>query len=55
MLGEHECSAFELGLSREQTRALQQVAHDELAAVGALAHNAQPPRSEGAPQRCNAR
>ena len=31
-LGERECSAFELGLSRAEVRALQQVAFDELAA-----------------------
>ena len=45
----------ELGLSREQARALQQVAYDELAAAGAVAHNAQPSRSEGAQQRCDTR
>lgn len=33
-LGEGECAAFELGFSREQARALQQVAHDELVAAG---------------------
>ncbi len=54
-LGERECSAFELGLSRAQVRALQQVAFDELAAMGAVAHNAQPPPAEGNPQRCGAR
>jgi hypothetical protein len=54
-LGELECSAFELGLSREETRSLQQVAYDELAAAGVVAHNAPPPRSEGSPQRCDAR
>jgi hypothetical protein len=54
-LGERECSAFELGLSREQARVLQQIAYDELAPTGAVAHNARPPRSEGDPQRCDAR
>jgi hypothetical protein len=54
-LGDNECSAFELGLSREQARVLQQIAYDELAAAGAVAHNAQPPRSEGDPQRCDER
>jgi hypothetical protein len=54
-LGDRECSAFELGLSRAQARALQQVAFDELAAMGAVAHNAQPPPAEGNPQRCDAR
>ncbi|MEO2194968.1 MAG: PEP-CTERM sorting domain-containing protein [bacterium] len=35
-LGDHECSAFELGLSRQQTSALQQVAFDTLASEGGL-------------------
>ena len=30
-LGENECSAFELGLSRAQTKTLQQIAFEELA------------------------
>ena len=54
-LGDRECSAFELGLSRPQVRALQQVAFEELAAMNAVAHNAQPPPAEGNPQRCDAR
>lgn len=54
-LGDRECSAFELGLSRPQVRALQQVAFDELAAMGPVAHNSQPPQVEGNPQRCDAR
>jgi hypothetical protein len=54
-LGDGECSAFELGLSRPQTQALQQVAFDELAAAGAMAHNAQPSAASGNPQRCAAR
>jgi hypothetical protein len=54
-LGPLECSAFELGLSRTQARTLQQIAFDELAAMGAPAHNAQPPPAEGNPQRCDAR
>jgi hypothetical protein len=33
-LGDHECSGYELGLSRSQVRALQQVAFDELAPAG---------------------
>jgi len=33
LLGEAECSAFELGLARPQVRALQQIAYDELAAA----------------------
>lgn len=35
-LGENECSAFELGLSRPETKALQQIAFDELARTGAV-------------------
>lgn len=35
-LGDHECSAFELGLSRQQTAALQQVAFDTLAREGGM-------------------
>jgi hypothetical protein len=35
-LGDTECSAFELGLSRAQARALQQVAFDELAKAAAV-------------------
>jgi hypothetical protein len=33
-LGRGECSGFELGMSSDQVEALQQVAHDELAAAG---------------------
>jgi hypothetical protein len=51
-LGEHECSAFELGLSREQARALQQIAYDELAVAGAP--HAPPPGSAREPARCDA-
>jgi hypothetical protein len=54
-LGESECSAFELGLSRTEARTLQQVAFDELAAGALMAHNAPPPAAEGNPQRCTAR
>jgi hypothetical protein len=32
-LGDNECSAYELGLSREHVKALQQIAYDELAAA----------------------
>jgi hypothetical protein len=34
-LGDNECSAYELGLSRQQVKALQQVAFDQLTAAGA--------------------
>jgi hypothetical protein len=53
-LGPRECSAFELGLSRTEAQALQQIAYDELAANGLVAHNAQPSPSEGNPERCRA-
>jgi hypothetical protein len=35
-LGENECSAYELGFTRAQVGALQQVAFDQLASTGAL-------------------
>ena len=35
-LGDNECSAYELGFTRLQVKALQQVAFDELAAAGAI-------------------
>jgi hypothetical protein len=35
-LGESECSGFELGLSRAQVKALQQIAFDELASTNAV-------------------
>jgi hypothetical protein len=35
-LGDNECSGFELGLSRPQVKALQQVAFDQLAVAGAV-------------------
>ncbi len=54
-LGDHECSAFELGLSREEASALQQVAFDTLASDGELTPAPfvldSPPR----PARCVAR
>ncbi len=36
-LGENECSAYELGLSRAEVKALQQVAFDQLASAGTIA------------------
>jgi hypothetical protein len=35
-LGDNECSAYELGLNRQQVKALQQVAFDQLAAAGPI-------------------
>lgn len=49
-LGDNECSAFELGLSRPQAKALQQIAFDQLgaavtaAAASSTAKPAQPAR-----------
>lgn len=51
-LGDAECSAFELGLAREQARALQQVAFDELAQARAVTAMPQPPSGAAEPQRC---
>jgi hypothetical protein len=53
-LGDRECSAFELGLSRAEARALQRVAFDELAASGSVAPNPAPTLPDGNPRRCNA-
>ena len=38
-LGENECSAYELGLSRPQVKALQQVAFDQLATAAVGPHD----------------
>ncbi len=35
-LGENECSAYELGLSASEAKALQQLAFDQLASTGAV-------------------
>ncbi|MCA0241443.1 MAG: PEP-CTERM sorting domain-containing protein [Proteobacteria bacterium] len=51
-LGEAECSAFELGLSPGQARALQQVAFDELAQARVVTAMPQPPAGAAEPQRC---
>ena len=39
-LGENECSAFELGISRAEAKSLQQVAFDQLAGTGAVTRGA---------------
>jgi len=51
-LGDGECSAFELGLSRPETRSLQQVAFDQIAAT--IARPAPPGATPkpAAPKRC---
>jgi hypothetical protein len=48
-LGDNECSAFELGLSRSQVKALQQVAFDQL---GSAVTAAAPAGTTGNPRRC---
>ncbi len=50
-LGDAECAGFELGLSRPQVAALEQVAFDELAAANAVKPTPKP-ASAGEPQRC---
>jgi len=55
LLGEFECSGFELGLSAAQVGALQQVAFDQLAAEGTLsAAKARPAAKLSAPSKCSA-
>jgi hypothetical protein len=53
-LGDTECSAFELGLSRAQAGALQQVAFDELANAGSVKPNPRAAEGRATPQRCAA-
>jgi len=53
-LGDGECSGYELGLSREQVAALEQVAFDQLAAANAVKPAPAPasPATAGHPARC---
>jgi uncharacterized protein DUF4886 len=51
-LGQNECSAFELGLSRAEAKALQQVAFDQLAGAGAITPAPLEPGKGVNPQRC---
>jgi len=52
-LGENECSGYELGMSRNEVRMLQQAAYDQLASEGRVkADPLELPRPVGA-QRCN--
>jgi hypothetical protein len=53
-LGDAECSAFELGLTPAQVKALQQIASDQLASNGATWTAGAASRA-AAPQRCEAR
>ena len=50
-LGDTECSAFELGLSRAQAGVLQQVAFDELAKAG-VKPNPRATEARARPERC---
>ncbi len=49
-LGDAECSAFELGLSRAEAKSLQQVAFDQLSA--SISITPAPNEATRAPQRC---
>src|SRR5476649_602859 len=51
-LGQNECSAFELGLSRSEAKTLQQVAFDQLASSGVVTAAEAGPPGAGGPQRC---
>jgi len=51
-LGENECSGYELGMSRPQVGALEQVAYDELAASGAVLAARLSPAMPVVPGRC---
>ncbi|MEY3666745.1 MAG: hypothetical protein RL572_285 [Pseudomonadota bacterium] len=54
-LGDNECSAFELGMTMQQTRALQQVAFDELASQGDITPMPFEPGVRLSASRCSAR
>ncbi len=55
VLGDYECSGFELGLSAMQVGSLQQVAFDQLAAEGTLsAARARPANQSTSPAKCSA-
>jgi hypothetical protein len=54
-LGENECSGYELGLSRDEVKALQQVAFDQLAAAGTVKPNPLVLPKRVNPERCVAR
>ena len=51
-LGENECSGYELGLSRPQVAALEQLAFDQLAETGAVKPAPLKPAKPGEPVRC---
>ena len=51
-LGDEECSGYELGLSKPQVVALEQVAYDQLAAAGASKPAPAKPGTAAHPPRC---
>jgi len=51
-LGDGECSGYELGLSRAQVAALEQVAYDQLAVTNAVKPAPAKPGPAGHPERC---
>src|SRR5471030_3331366 len=51
-LGQNECSAYELGISRAEAKALQQVAFDQLAGTGAVTAAPLMPAKGANPERC---
>ncbi len=52
-LGENECSGYELGMSRDQVKMLQQAAYDQLASDGRVEANPLELPRRVASQRCN--
>mgnify|MGYP001550137300 CR=1 FL=1 len=54
-LGANECSGFELGFSRDQVNAMQQIAFDQLASEGRVDPNPADTPARGEPARCDAR
>lgn len=52
-LGENECSGYELGMSREQVKMLQQAAYDQLASEGRVEANPLELPERVTSQRCN--
>jgi hypothetical protein len=51
-LGDGECSAFELGLSRAEAKSLQQVAFDSIAGAIAKPFTPDPTKKPAAPKQC---
>jgi hypothetical protein len=51
-LGDNECSGYELGFARAEVNALQQVAFDQLASMGAVTPAPLVPPKPATPQRC---